>query len=142
MTLKVLKLIENAYLPVRANPTDAGADLISPVDIVVPAKGHVFIGFGIAIELSENTVGLIFARSGLGSNFGITPRNAVGVIDCKYRNEIGMMVKNDSDKDHFIFAGERIAQLVILPVFTPEIYEVNELDMTGDRKGGFGSTGK
>ena len=142
LVLKVKRLFHGTYLPVRANPTDAGADLKSPYYAEIEPHSHKFIGFGIAIELPENTVGLIFARSGLGSQQGITPRNAVGVIDEKYRGELGMMVKNDSDEHFHILPGDRIAQLVIVPVFTPEIVEVDELDMNEDRGGGFGSSGK
>ena len=142
MTLKVLKLIENAYLPVRANPTDAGADLISPINIIIPPHGSARVPLGIAIELPVGMAGLIFARSGLGANEGITPRNKVGVIDEKYRGEVIVVLKNDTNEHYVVQRGQKIAQLVIMPVFTPVIQEVTKLDMTGDRKGGFGSTGK
>lgn len=142
MTLKVLKLIENAFLPVRANQTDAGADLISPINIIIPPHGSARIPLGIAIELPVGTAGFIFARSGLGANEGITPRNKVGVIDEKYRGEIIVVLKNDTNEHYVVQRGQKIAQLVIMPVFTPVIQEVIKLDMTGDRKGGFGSTGK
>lgn len=142
MKLKVLKLREDAYLPVRANPTDAGADLITPDNFEIEAHSYYKVQLGIAIELPENTVGLIFARSGLGAMQGITPRNKVGVIDEKYRGELTVVLKNDTDSYQVFGAGEKIAQLVVLPVFTPEIVESDMLNMHGDRGGGFGSTGK
>lgn len=140
--MKVKLTALNAKAPLRANPTDAGADLISPECFIVAPNGHYFIDFGFQMELPKGKVGLIFARSRLGSFEGITPRNCVGVIDEKYRGDIGMMVKNDSNYPFKVMTGDRIAQLVIVPVETPEFEVVEELDMEGDRKGGFGSTGK
>jgi dUTP pyrophosphatase len=140
--MRVKLTLPNAKAPIRVNTTDAGADLFSPIDVVIPPRGCHFINFGVIIELPKNTVGLIFARSGLGSIDGIVPRNAVGVIDEKYRGELGMMVKNDSNVMYKINAGDRVAQLVITPVLTPDIEVSEELDLTDDRNGGFGSTGK
>lgn len=141
-TMKVKLTLPDAKAPERANPADAGADLFSPITVSIAPKVNQFIDFGVAIELPEGSVGLIFARSGLGSKYGIVPRNAVGVIDEKYRGNLGMMVKNDSNDLYTIKAGDRIAQLVVVPVLTPEIEVVDELNMEGDREGGFGSTGK
>ena len=142
MELKVKLNREGAMAPLRANPTDAGADLFSPINAEIPPYSHIFIDFGISIELPPNTVGYVFARSSLGSKFGIRPRNCVGVIDEKYRGNIGIMLENNEDEYFFVEKGDRIAQLVVSPVFTPEIKVVDELDMTDDRQGGFGSTGK
>lgn len=140
--MRVKLTLPTAQAPKRANPTDAGADLFSPVNVQIPPHGTHFIDFGVQIELPQTTVGYIFARSGLGSKYGIVPRNCVGVIDEKYRGNLGMMVKNDSNEPYAILEGDRIAQLVIQPVFTPEIVVVDSLDMTDDRQGGFGSSGK
>ena len=140
--MKVKLTNENAIAPKRANPKDAGADLFSPIRVVIPPHNTFFVDFGVQIELPKDTVGLIFARSGLGSNNGIVPRNCVGVIDEKYRGNLGMMVKNDSDVSFTIGKGDRIAQLVITPVRYEKIEVVDELDMTGDRMGGYGSSGK
>jgi dUTP pyrophosphatase len=84
----------------------------------------------------------VFGRSGLGIKHGLTPSNAVGVIDSDYRGEIMVGLSNHSDADYTIQPGERIAQLVIVPVFTPEIEEADELSETERSGGGFGSTGK
>ena len=85
---------------------------------------------------------LIYARSSLASKFGIAPANCVGVVDWDYRGEIICALHNSSDKDYTINSGDRIAQLVITPVFTPEAEEVTELSDTERGAGGFGSTGK
>lgn len=140
-TMNVKLTLPNSKVPERSNPTDAGADLFSPVCVTVEPMGNVFIDFGVQIELPKSTTGLIFARSGLGSKCGIRPRNCVGVIDEKYRNNLGMMVENHSTEPYTINVGDRIAQLVIVPILTPTINVVNKLDMTDDRNGGFGSTG-
>ena len=132
---------DNAQLPLRANTTDAGADLFSPVDTSIKAGTAKFIDFGIQIELPKDTVGLIFARSGLGSK-GIRPRNAVGVIDEKYRGNLGVMLENVGTSSFEIKKGDRIAQMVVVPIIKPSFFPVTELDMEGDRQGGFGSTGK
>ena len=140
--MKVKLTNVNAQLPKRSNPTDAGADLFSPLGTTINPNQHKFIDLGIQIELPENTVGLIFARSGLGSKNGIRPRNCVGVIDQKYRGNLGIMVENSSPTPFEINVGDRIAQLVICPILTPDFEEADELDLTDDRLGGFGSTGK
>ena len=139
MNVKLVNI--NAQLPKRANPTDAGADLFSPIGTIINPNQNKFIDLGIQIELPKDSVGFIFARSGLGSKNGIRPRNCVGVIDEKYRGNLGMMVENSSPSPFEINIGDRIAQLVICPILTPNFEEVDELDLTDDRSGGFGSTG-
>lgn len=140
--MKVKLTLETAKAPERANPTDAGADLFSPESRVIKARDYKLIDLGIQLEIPEGYAGFIYARSGLGSRNGIKPRNCVGVIDSKYRGNVMIMLNNDSNRDYVIGEGERIAQLVIAPVAIPEFEVVEELDMTDDRKGGFGSTGK
>ena len=134
--------LENAKLPKRTNPTDAGADLFSPVRVQIPPHESVFIDLGVQMELQEGIVGLVFARSGLGSKHGIRPRNCVGVIDAKYRDNIGVMVENASENFYGIEAGDRIAQIVIVPILTPDFQSVDELDIGDARNGGFGKSGK
>ena len=131
----------NAKVPNRANPNDAGADLFSPIYEKIPMGESRFIDFGVAIELPENSVGLLFPRSSLGGK-GIRLRNAVGVIDEKYRGNIGMMVENVTGEDYEIRIGDRIAQLVIVPILTPTFEIADELCMEDDRQGGFGSSGR
>ena len=131
----------NAKLPYRSNPTDAGADLFATETVRIPPHGYYFMDLGIQLEIPNGCAGMIFARSGLGSKYGIRPRNCVGVIDSKYRNNVGMMIENHSDSEYMIVTGDRIAQLVIIPIELCDFKEVDELDMTQDRMGGFGSTG-
>ena len=98
---------------------------------------------GIAIGLpSPETVGLIYARSGLAVKHGLALSNGVGVIDSDYTGEIRVGLVNLSDTAYTIEPGERIAQLVIAPVLLPEIVETDELDQTARGAGGFGSTGR
>lgn len=132
----------NAQAPQRSYPTDAGADLASPETIKLFPNTHAFIDLGLSIELPPGTVGLIFARSGLGSRNGIRPRNCVGVIDEKYRGTLGIMVENASDEFYTIHQGDKIAQLVVVPILTPDFEIVDELDETDRGAGGFGSTGR
>ena len=140
--MNVRLTLENAKLPKRTNPTDAGADLFSPVRVQIPPHESVFIDLGVQMELQEGTVGLVFARSGLGSKYGIRPRNCVGVIDAKYRDNIGIMVENASENFYEIEIGDRIAQIVIVPILTPDFQNVDELDIEDARNGGFGKSGK
>ena len=144
MTLKIKKLHPSAKTPVRATDGAAGYDLSACIDseLLLPAGGCKLIPTGIAIALPENTVGLVFGRSGLGIRHQIAPANAVGVIDSDYRGEIAVGLKNHSDTDYIIKPGERIAQLVIMPVLTPQLEETDELSETERSSGGFGSTGK
>ena len=132
--------LENAVLPTRNTPYDAGLDLYLPNPLSIEPNGIGKVDFGVQMEIPEGYCGLLFARSGLGSR-GITPRNCVGVIDSKYRGNI--MVKLDNKIGGWVHfkRGERVAQLVIVPVNLMECVEVDELDMDGDRGGGFGSTG-
>lgn len=144
MTFKIKRLRENAVIPKRATEHSAGYDLCACVDsdITIAPGETKLIPTGIAAALPEGSVGLIYARSGLGIKHGIIPANAVGVIDSDYRGEIAVGLYNHSDKPYTLSPNDRIAQLVITPIFTPEITEVSELDDTVRGEGGFGSTGK
>ena len=100
------------------------------------------IGTGLAMEIPEGYVGLIYARSGLATKRGLAPANKVGVIDSDYRGEIKVALYNQSDAPQAVAAGERIAQIVIAPFLHAE-YEVKEtLSDTERGEGGFGSTGR
>ena len=96
---------------------------------------------GLAIELPENTVGLIYARSGMATKRHLAPANKVGVIDADYRGEIIVALHNHSEEAQTIEVGERIAQLVVAPFYHVEFEEVDELSETVRGQGGFGSTG-
>lgn len=143
--LKIKKVHPSAKIPQRATRGSAGYDLCAcigaPVTIL-PGE-TVKIGTGVAIEIpGADIAGFVFARSGLATKFGLAPANCVGVIDSDYRGEIIVGVKNSSEKAYVIQPDERIAQLVLMPVFCPPVEEVQELSGTSRGTGGFGSTGK
>ena len=144
MFINVKKLNENAQLPFRATRGSAGADLFACIDtdIVVLPQERVLVPTGIAIELeSPETGAFIFPRSSLSSKFGISLANCVGVVDSDYRGEIKVPVINHSNEPYTIHNGERIAQMVILPVILPTFAVSDELTETQRADGGFGSTG-
>lgn len=142
--IPVKKLRPNAVLPTYGSALAAGADLYacleSPVTIE-PGK-TVLIPTGLAMEIPVGCAGLIYARSGLSVKRGLAPANKVGVIDADYRGEFMVALLNHGSESQTIAHGERIAQLVITPVFTPGFLEVEALSDTVRGEGGFGSTGK
>lgn len=144
MDIKVKKLTTTAKLPERQTNGSMGADLhadlLEPVTIL-PGK-TVKIPTGIAIELPSNEYGaFVFGRSGLGIKHGIAPANCVGCIDSDYRGELIVGLHNSSDMAFVIQPGERIAQLVIMPVVAAHYFAAEELANTTRGEGGFGSTG-
>ena len=143
--LKIKKVRENAIIPKRATQGSAGMDLYACIDAPIEIKpgDRVMVPTGIAIALPDaELVALIFARSGLAVKKGINLSNSVGVIDSDYRGEVQVGLINQSRESYTLEAGERIAQMVIMPVALPEIEEVAELDSTERGDGGFGSTGR
>lgn len=134
-----IKLDENAFMPTRAHETDAGLDLRSPMDDVVPSWGSATINTGVHIELPKNTTGFLKSKSGLNVKHGITSE---GVIDVGYTGSIAVKLYNHTDKDYIVRRGDKISQLVILPILTPQLELVNELESTERGDGGFGSTGR
>lgn len=145
MELKIKKLKDNAKIPKRATNGSAGMDLYACIkhNITLAPRQLTIVPTGIAIELPDNTcAAFLYARSGLGVKHGICLSNGVGVIDSDYRGEICVGLCNVSDKPYVIEPDERIAQMVIAPVLTPEIVETTELTDTQRGEGGFGSTGR
>ena len=131
-------------LPYYATPGSAAMDLHACLDgaVTIPAGERRVIPTGLAIALpSSDYVALVFARSGLGIKHGIAPANCVGVIDSDYRGEILVGLQNSGGSDFTIQPGDRIAQLMVVPVVQPRLRLVDELDETGRGAGGFGSTG-
>lgn len=111
--------------------------------ITIPAGGRAVISTGIAIALpSREYVALLFVRSGLGIKKGISLSNGVGVIDSDYRGEIRVGLSNHSDEDYTVMPGDRISQLMVVPVMCPVPAFVDELDETARGEGGLGSTGR
>ena len=143
-TLKIKKLSENAIIPKRATEGSAGMDLYACIDepVTIESGDLKLIPTGIAIELPDNnTAAFVFARSGLGIKHGISPSNAVGVIDSDYRGEVCVGLTNHGKEPFTIEPDMRIAQLVLLPVIIPRIEITDELGTTVRDAGGFGSTG-
>ena len=141
--IKIKKRRENAILPVRKTKESAGFDLCACLDapMAILPDEIVRVPTGWAFSLPKGTAGFLYARSGLGGH-GITLPNAVGVIDSDYRGEVLVQLINLSPKPFFIRHGDRIAQLVIAPVFFPVLEETDTLDETARGEGGFGSTGQ
>ena len=133
------KLDDGAYTPKRAHDTDAGFDLYSRERKVVPANGSETFDVGVHIALPPHSAGFLKSKSGLNVKHGIT---SSGVIDCGYTGSICVKLYNNSDKDYTVEVGDKISQLVILPVITPELELVTELEETERGNGGFGSTGR
>lgn len=142
MQLQVKKLAPEAQLPTRAHDTDAGFDLYSPIGVNISVGATVTIPTKLAISLPENTVGLIYPRSSLGTRHGIVLANTVGVIDSGYRGEIMLVVTNHGNRPYTIHAGDRVAQMIVTPYYAPDVIEVSDLDASDRGTGGFGSTGQ
>ncbi len=142
--IRVKKLNDNAILPTYGSLEAAGADLYACLEepVVIQPGESAFIPTGLSMELPRGYAGLIYARSGLACKKGLAPANKVGVIDSDYRGEFIVVLHNHGNVSREIAHGERIAQLVITPVFTPGFTEVEELSDTDRSAGGFGSTGK
>lgn len=137
-TLKVKKLDPAALLPRRAHDTDSGADLFALTRTVLPPQAVTHVHTGISIELPANTSGIIWGKSSVESK-GI--KAMAGLIDAPYRGEIIICMYNLTDREFVFEAGQKVAQLVVLPTLYPAIEEVQELSQTDRGSGGFGSTG-
>lgn len=142
--VNVKKLNEKAVVPTYGSEFSAGADLYACSDepITIEAGATVLVHTGIAMEIPTGYVGLVFARSGLASKKGLAPANKVGVIDSDYRGEIMVALHNHSKEAKTIDAGERIAQISLVPYLTADFEVVDELTDTARGTGGFGSTGR
>lgn len=144
MQVKIQYLNPAAKRPEYATEGSAGMDLsaLPEAPITVPAGGRALIPTGIALEIPKGYGGFVFPRSGLSYRSGITMCNSVGVIDCDYTGELKIAVHNISDQEYTIEPGDRIAQLVFLPVGIAELVECEDLNHTERGSGGFGSTGR
>ncbi|CAL9162223.1 unnamed protein product, partial [Musa hybrid cultivar] len=137
--LKVKKLSDKAVLPSRASPLSAGYDLSSAVETKVPARGKALVPTDLSIAIPDGTYARIAPRSGLAWKHSIDV--GAGVIDADYRGPLGVVLFNFSDVDFEVKEGDRIAQLIIERIMTPEVLQVDDLDSTARGVGGFGSTG-
>ncbi|GAA5164281.1 MULTISPECIES: dUTP diphosphatase [Amycolatopsis] len=143
-TVQVLlsRLDPDVPLPRYARPGDAGADLVTTEDVVLPPGERVVVGTGIAIALPEGYAGFVHPRSGLAARVGLSVVNTPGTIDAGYRGEIRVcLVNHDLREPVELARGDRIAQLVVQRVETAEFVEVPELAPSERGAGGYGSTG-
>lgn len=142
--IKTKLLRSGAVLPTYGSADAAGADLYACLeqDVVIEPGESVFIPTGLAFEIPKGYAGLIYARSGLACKRGLAPANKVGVVDSDYRGECMVVLHNHSLQAQRVSNGERIAQLVITPVYTPGFAVCDCLEDTERSSGGFGSTGK
>ena len=140
MNILIKKLYDNVQIPAYARPGDAGFDLFSRENwMLEPGEQHIFkLGFCIAIP--EETVGLIWDRSGMAAKNGV--KTMAGVLDHTYRGELGVVLVNVTKKPHEVKCGDRIAQLLLQPILTVDVHVVDELDETQRGLGGFGSSGR
>ncbi|OVA04039.1 DeoxyUTP pyrophosphatase [Macleaya cordata] len=137
--LKVKKLSEKAVTPSRASPLSAGYDLSSATETKVPARGKALIPTDLSIAIPKGTYARVAPRSGLAWKHSIDV--GAGVIDADYRGPVGVILFNHSDVDFEVKLGDRVAQLIIEKIMTPDVLEVEDLDSTVRGSGGFGSTG-
>jgi dUTP pyrophosphatase len=139
-----VRLDDVASLPQYAHDGDAGCDLVAAEEVkLARSGGRALVGTGMYVAIPEGYGGFVLPRSGLATRHGVTCANAPGLIDAGYRGEIRVSLVNlDPDRDYVVSAGDRIAQLVILPVGRITFRVVDELPPTGRDSGGFGSTGR
>ncbi|GAP83582.2 putative deoxyuridine 5 -triphosphate nucleotidohydrolase [Rosellinia necatrix] len=137
--LFVKKLSDKARLPTRGSAFAAGYDMYSSQAATVPARGKALVDTDISVALPANTYGRVAPRSGLASKHSI--QTGAGVIDADYRGQVKILLFNHSDVDYSVAEGDRIAQLVIERIYTPDVVEVAELEESVRGAGGFGSTG-
>ena len=142
MTLRVRRLDARATLPKRAYAGDAGLDLYALEEGVIAPGQRGSVRTGIAVEIPDGEAGLVLPRSGLAARHGIALVNAPGLIDSGYRGEIRVLLLNTDPSAPFeIASGDRIAQLVLVKVQTPQVEEVEDLAVSERGAGGFGSSG-
>lgn len=129
--------------PNRAYPSDAGADLVARENTWLQTKKRTLVPTGVSIEIPVGYVGLLAPRSSL-SKYDIIMTNSIGIIDSSYRGEIlaSLMYIGENEYGYTIPSGERIVQLIIVPIILPIFNVVNELSESDRGQGGFGSTGK
>ena len=142
MTLRFKRIHPDAVLPAYAHPSDAGMDVRSVADIVIPRGGRALVPTGLVAIIPPMYEIQVRPRSGLALKHGVTVLNTPGTIDSGYRGEIGVILANFGDKDFPVAKGDTVAQLVFAPVVQPEVVETDTIDETDRGAGGFGSTGK
>ena len=143
MTVKIVKLQQNAHIPTYGSADAAGADLYACIDeaVTIQPSQTVLIPTGLSMEIEQGFAGFIYARSGLATKRGLAPANKVGVIDSDYRGQVMVSLHNHTSLPQYVDPGERVAQMVFAPVYQAAFCEVDTLEQTERGTGGFGSTG-
>jgi dUTP pyrophosphatase len=141
MKIPVTREDSTYSIPTHARDGDAGVDLVSAEAVDIAPGKRVLVPTGIAIAIPEGFAGFVLPRSGLAINHGVTVVNAPGLIDSGYRGELKVGLINLGEQSYSISVGDRIAQLVVQAVMSPDFVEVEELDDTARGSDGFGSTG-
>lgn len=143
MTVKIVKLDQNAHIPTYGSASAAGADLYACIEapVTIQPGQTVLIPTGLSMEIEEGFAGFIYARSGLATKRGLAPANKVGVIDSDYRGQVMVSLHNHTGVAQSVEPGERVAQIVFAPVYQASFCEVEALQNTERGTGGFGSTG-
>jgi len=141
MTVGFKRIHPDAVLPAYAHASDAGMDLRSVDDVVVPPGGRALVHTGLVMALPPMHEGQVRPRSGLALKHGVTVLNTPGTIDAGYRGEVGVILANFGDAAFPVKKGDKIAQLVVAPVLQPSVEEIDVVDETDRGAGGFGSTG-
>jgi dUTP pyrophosphatase len=139
MQLKIKKLNPNAKMPSYAYAGDAGLDLYIPNDLELKKGERKSIPLGIAIEIPDGHVGILFDKSGLSHKYGL--KSYGGIIDSGYRGEIHVGMMNVSENDYIFQKGQKIIQIIIMPVLHAQVVEVDELSQSSRDIGSFGSSG-
>ena len=130
----------SGIMPQKAHASDAGFDLFSPITKIIAPHGQIFIDTGVRVLIPEGYVGFLKSKSGLNAKAGIITE---GVIDAGYTGTIGVVVRNTSDRPYEVSYGDKITQLVVLPIPPVELYRAESFTSKTERgEGGFGSTGK
>lgn len=142
MDLSLLKLDPELPTPARAHPGDAGLDLMAREGLSLAPGERAAVATGVAVAIPTGHAGLVVPRSGLALRHGIGVVNAPGLIDAGYRGEVKVILVNHGAEPFEIHRGDRIAQLVVVPVATPEVVVVEELPGSERGSGGFGSSGR
>jgi len=137
--LKVKLLSEFATIPVRGSALAAGYDLSASADCVIPARGRNLVKTDLSMAIPHDCYGRIAPRSGLAWKSFID--TGAGVIDADYRGEVKVMLFNHAETDFEVKRGDRVAQLILERISTPDVVAVDDLDETDRADGGFGSTG-
>ena len=141
MTLRFKRIHPDAILPAYAHASDAGMDVRSVADLLIPPGGRALVPTGLVAIIPPMYEIQVRPRSGLALKHGVTVLNTPGTIDSGYRGEIGVILANCGDEDFPVAKGDKVAQLVFAPVVQPEIEETDTIDETDRGAGGFGSTG-